>query len=213
MKRLYILLALLIVTASYAGAQVVTERCWHLDKVQFLEHKQDFWRSHKLFSTSARPYSAATGGFYNLTEAQYGFGLSVISVPFSHHYGGVTSTFGWRFGNGMALGAGVGYHQYNEGNGVPVYADIRYFMGKQRVKFFFAIPGGVLLNFEDFQNYSRVFANPSLGIVVPLAKNTKLSFSAGLLSMADRDFFDTPGTAPAWRDSFVNMRLGLLFGK
>ncbi|NLI08269.1 MAG: hypothetical protein GX457_14445 [Thermotogaceae bacterium] len=213
MKRLYTVAILILLTASYASAQVVTERCWHLDKVQFLEHKQDFWRSHKMFSTSARVYAGSTGGFYNLTEVQYGFGLIVISVPFSHHYAGITSTAGWRFGGGLALGGGLGYHQYNDGYGMPVFADIRYFMGKQRVKFFFAVPGGVLMNFDDFQNYSRIFANPSLGIIVPLAKNTHLSFSAGLFSMADRDFFNTPGTPPAWRDSFVNMRLGLLFGK
>ncbi len=54
MKRLYTILVVLILTASYAGAQIVTERCWHLDKVQFLQHKQDFWRSHKLFSTTAQ---------------------------------------------------------------------------------------------------------------------------------------------------------------
>ncbi len=57
MKRLYTIIAVLILTASYAGAQIVTERCWHLDKVQFLQHKQDFWRSHKLYSTSAQPVS------------------------------------------------------------------------------------------------------------------------------------------------------------
>ncbi len=75
MKRLFTLAILFLLTASYASAQIVTERCWHLDKVQFLQHKQDFWRTHKLFSTSASPMSGVTGGFYNLTEAQYGFGL------------------------------------------------------------------------------------------------------------------------------------------
>jgi len=213
MKRLYIFAVLIILTASYASAQVVTERCWHLDKVQFLDQKQDFWRSHRLFSTSARPYGAVSGGFYNLTEAQYGFGLSVISVPFSHHYMGLTTINGYRFTSGLALGVGVGYHQYNDGYGIPLYGDIRYFMGKQRNKFFFAIPGGVLLNFEDFKEYSRIFANPSAGIIVPLTKSTHLSFSAGLFSMFDKDFFNTPGTPPEWRHSFVNMRLGLLFGK
>ena len=42
MKRLYIFLIALLFTASYAGAQIVTERCWHLDKVQFLAAQTRF---------------------------------------------------------------------------------------------------------------------------------------------------------------------------
>jgi hypothetical protein len=203
MKRLYIIIAVLILTASYAAGQVTTERCFHLDKVQFLQHKQDFWRSHKLYSTTARETTGITGGYYNLTELQYGFGLGLIDVPYSEHYVGIN---GYRFGNGLALGVGVGYNQYNDGYAVPVYADIRYFMGKQRIKFFLAVPGGFFLNFDDFQNYSRVFGNPSAGLIVPLSKSLHLSFSAGLLTQYTI-------TSPHNRDSFVNMRLGLLFGK
>ena len=206
MKRLYTIIAVIILMASYASAQVVTERCWHLDKVQFLEHKQDFWRTHKMFSTSARPYSAFTGGYYNLTEVQYGFGLGLVNVPYSNHYAGISTINGYRFGSGLALGVGVGYNQYNDGYTVPVYADVRYFMGKQRVKFFLAVPGGFFLNFQDFDDYSRVFGNPSVGLIVPLAKSTHLSFSTGLLTQYTI-------SKPHNRDSFINMRLGLLFSK
>ncbi len=206
MKRLFSLLVVLTLTAIYASAQVVTERCWHLDKVQFMEHKQDFWRSHKLFSTSAIPVSGISGGWYNLTEAHYGFGLGMVDIPYSHHYAGISTTAGYRFGGGLALGIGAGYNRYNNGYTVPVYADIRYFIGKERVKFFVAVPGGFNLNFKDFKDYSRVFGNPSLGLIVPLAKSTHLSFSAGLLTQYTL-------SKPHNRDSFVNMRLGLLFGK
>ena len=206
MKRLYTILIVMALSVSYAGAQVVTERCWHLDKVQFLQHKQDFWRSHTLYSTSARPYSAISGGYYNLTEVQYGFGLGVIDVPYSNHYAGISTINGYRFGNGLALGVGVGYNRYNDGYTVPLYADVRYFMGNQRVKFFFAVPGGFFLNFDNLEDYSRIFGNPTLGLIVPLAKSLHLSFSAGLLSQY---YISKPRN----RDSFVNMRLGLLFGK
>jgi hypothetical protein len=206
MKRLYTILIALMLTASFAAAQITTERCFHLDKVQFLQHKQDFWRSHTLYSTSGQPVSTISGGYYNLTELQYGFGLGVVDVPYSHHYGGISTINGYRFGNGLALGVGVGYNYYNDGYAVPLYADVRYFMGKQRVKFFLAVPGGFFLNFENFQDYSRVFGNPSAGLIVPLAKSLHLSFSAGLLTQYTI-------TAPHNRDSFVNMKLGLLFGK
>jgi hypothetical protein len=206
MKRLSSIIVALILTASFAAAQITTERCFHLDKVQFLQHRQDFWRSHTLYSTSAQPFEALNGGYYNLTEVQYGFGLGLIDVPYSEHYAGISTINGYRFGNGLALGVGLGYNQYNDGYTVPVFADIRYFMGKQRIKFFLALPGGFFLNFKDFEDYSRVFANPSAGLIVPLAKSLHLSFSAGLLTQYTI-------TSPHYRDSFVNMKLGLLFGK
>jgi len=206
MKRLYIVFIVMILSASYAGAQVVTERCWHLDKVQFMQHKQDFWRSHVLYSTTGRPISAITGGYYNLTEVQYGFGLGLIDVPYSHHYAGISTINGYRFGNGLALGVGVGYNKYNDGYSVPLYADVRYFMGQQRVKFFVAVPGGFFVNFDNMKDYSRVFGNPSIGLIVPLAKSLHLSFSAGLLTQYTI-------SSPHNRDSYANMRLGILFGK
>lgn len=211
MKRLYTIIIVFFFAVSFASSQIVIERCWHLDKVQFLDQKQDFWRSHRLFSTSARPYGTMTGGLYNLTELQYGFGLAKVDVPFSHHYMGISSILGYRFGGGLALGGGVGYNQYNDGYTVPLFADVRYFMGKQRVKFFAAADGGFYFNFKNFKDYSRVFANPSLGLIVPLAKSTNLSFSAGLLSMFDRDLLTRNGAG--YRDSYVNMKLGLLFGR
>lgn len=213
MKRLYTVLAALIFAASFAGAQVVTERCWHLDKVQFLQHKQDFWRTHKLYSTSAQPFSVITGGYYNLTEIQYGFGLAGTEPPFSHHFAGITTVNGWRFGNGLALGVGVGYYSYNDGYGLPLYGDIRYFMGSQRVKFFVAGSGGFLMNFEDFKDFSRVFVNPAAGLIVPLAKNMQLSFSAGLLTQYNRSYFEMTDPWGRYRDSFITMKLGLIFGK
>jgi len=216
MKRLYTILIVLALTASYAGAQIVTERCFHLDKVQFLEHKQDFWRSHKLYSTSARPVSLFTGGYYNVTEATYGFGLKVITTPYSHNHVGITTINGWRFGNGLAVGLGVGYLKYNydeadTGWMLPVYGDVRYFIGNQKNKFFISADGGFLFNFENFQENARYFINPAAGIVIPVSRNAHLSFSVGLFTQYDYDFFNR--TDSGIRDSFINFKLGLLFGK
>jgi hypothetical protein len=210
MKRLYIIAVLFILTASYASAQVVTERCWHLDKIQFLDQKQDFWRSHKLYSTTAKPLDMITGGYYNLTEGHYGFGLYDRSVSFSDHYIGITTVNGWRFGNGVALGVGVGYFNYNDGYAVPLFGDARYFIGKQKNKFFFMGSGGFLLNFKDSKEYSRFFGNPGAGIAIPLARSTQLSFSVGLMSQWVISKFTQEYSR---RDSFINMKLGLIFGK
>ena len=210
MKRLYPILIILMLTAPFAAAQVTTERCFHLDKVQFLQQRQDFWRSQKLFSTAAKGYSSVTGGFYSLTEGHYGFGLKLTNVPFSEHYAGITTIGGYRFGGGLALGGGVGYFGYNDGYTIPIIGDVRYFMGKQRVKFFVMGDGGFLMNFKDFKDYSRVFVNPGAGLIVPLSQQFSLSFSAGLFTQWDRNYFKD---GPGYRNSYINMRLGLLFGK
>ena len=218
MKRLYIVLIALLFTASYAGAQIVTERCWHLDKVQFLAHKQDFWRSHKLFSTTAKSYSSVSGGIYNITEAHYGFGLVHKNTPFSHHFSGITTIFGWRFGSGLALGAGTGWLPYDFGiDGrdpgwmLPVIGDARYYIGQQKNKFFIMVDGGFLINFKDFSDQTRYFLNPGVGITIPLTSGTALTFGAGLYTQYDYNFF---GRIPEGgiRDTFINMKLGLNFG-
>ena len=181
MKRLYTILVILMLAAPFAVAQVATERCFHLDKIQFLQQRQDFWRAQKIFSTGARE-TAVSGGYYNLTELQYGIGLALTNEPYADHYAGITTVNGYRFGGGLAIGGGVGYYQYNEGYDIPLYGDIRYYMGKQRVKFFVMGSGGFLMNFKDFKDYSRVFVNPGAGLIIPLTKSMHLSFAAGLMT-------------------------------
>ena len=217
MKRLFAIAAMMFVMVSYSSAQIVTERCWHLDKVQFLEHQQDFWRSHKLFSTSSRAYGGVTGGLYNITEGTYGFGLVKKNTPFSHHFAGITTAFGWMSGGGLAVGGGLGFMSYDFGidgrDGgwmLPVFADARYFIGKQKNKFFVMVDGGFLFNFEDFRENARYFMNPGLGITIPMAKSAQLSFSAGLFTQYDYNFFSRIPEGGI-RDSFINMRLGLIF--
>jgi hypothetical protein len=210
MKRFLTLSFLILISGIYASAQVVTERCWHLDKMQFLDHRQDFWRSHKLFTTAEQPIQA--GGMYNITEVHYGFGLAIIEPPYAHHYVGATTAVGWRLRGGFALGGGTGFLKYNDGYTVPLYADMRYFMGRQRVQFFFAMPAGFLLNFDNFRDYSKVFANPGVGLIVPVFRNTHLSFSTGLFTQIDREIFDDSSFDGPWHDSFINLKLGLLFG-
>jgi len=212
MKRLLSLVFLFLLVACYSSAQVNAERCWHLEKMQFLDHRQDFWKSYKIFTAEERPNARMGGGMYSHTEVQYGFGLYIIEPPFAHHVTGATTALGWSYPGGFALGGGAGFLKYNDGYTVPLYADIRYFMGKQKVRFFVAMPAGFLLNFDNFRDYSKVFANPSLGLTVPIFKETHISFSTGLFTQIDREIFDDPSFNAPWHDSFINLKLGLLFG-
>jgi len=212
MKRLLSLVFLFLLVACYSSAQVNAERCWHLEKMQFLDHRQDFWKSYKIFTAEERPNARMGGGMYSHTEVQYGFGLYIIEPPFAHHVTGVTTALGWRYPGGFALDGGTGFLKYNDGYTVPLYADLRYIIGKQKVKFFIAMPAGFLLNFDNFRDYSKVFANPSLGLTVPIFKETHISFSTGLFTQIDREVFDDPSFNAPWHDSFINLKLGLLFG-
>ena len=203
---------LFLLVACYSSAQVNAERCWHLEKMQFLDHRQDFWKSYKIFTAEERPNARMGGGMYSHTEVQYGFGLYIIEPPFAHHVTGVTTALGWSYPGRLALGGGTGFLKYNDGYTVPLYADLRYIIGKQKVKFFIAMPAGFLLNFDNFRDYSKVFANPSLGLTVPIFKETHISFSTGLFTQIDREVFDDPSFNAPWHDSFINLKLGLLFG-
>jgi hypothetical protein len=155
--------------------------------------------------------SMFSGGYYNLTEGHYGWGLGETYAPFSERFFGITTVNGMRFGGGLALGVGVGYLAYNDGYLVPLYGDLRYYIGKQKNKFFAMASGGMLFNFEDFNDNSRVFFNPGAGITVPVTKNSHLSFAVGYLVQYDVDYFSDK--IEGFRDSFINMKLGLLFGK
>ena len=212
MKRLLSLVFLFLLVACYSSAQVNAERCWHLEKMQFLDHRQDFWKSYKIFTAEERPNARMGGGMYSHTEVQYGFGLYIIEPPFAHHVTGVTTALGWSYPGGFALGGGTGFLKYNDGYTVPLYADLRYIIGKQKVKFFIAMQAGFLLNFDNFRDYSKVFANPSLGLTVPIFKETHISFSTGLFTQIDREIFDDASFDAPWHDSFINLKLGLLFG-
>lgn len=210
MKRALSLLAAVVLTTLAASSQVVTERCYHLDKIQFLDQRQDFWRSHVLYSTASKPMSMISVGYYNLVEFHYGWGLASTSTPFSHHFVGASMVNGFRLGGGLAVGLGVGYYKYNDGWMLPVYLDGRYVFGKQKNKFFAMVSGGMLFNFEDFQANTRYFLNPGAGIIIPLAKGIQMAPSVGLFTQYDYDFF---GRNVNIRDSFINLKIGFLFGK
>jgi hypothetical protein len=213
MKRLYILVLTALLPLGCTLAQTATERCWHLDNIKFLDLRQDFWRSHQAFITGEKSDYGLGTGLYNITEVQYGFGLGIVDYPFAHHIAGATTALGWRFGNGFAIGGGTGFFTYNQGYTVPLFADMRYFMGSQRVKFFVALPAGFMLNFDNFRDYSKVFVNPGVGLLLPVSERIHFSFTTGLLTQIDREIFDDPSYNAPWHDSFINLKLGLLFSR
>ncbi|MZP57167.1 MAG: hypothetical protein GT600_17170, partial [Bacteroidales bacterium] len=97
-------------------------------------------------------------------------------------------------------GGGLGVHVHEEATLFPVYLDIRYSFNAQEIVPFLAGAGGIMLDFTNIADNTRIFINPSIGLKYVAANRKSVSFSTGLMV--------TTG-GPNARKSFVNFRLGL----
>lgn len=140
-------------------------------------------------------------GYVNITEIVGGPGLSATEFPYSKYYTGITTFNGYQFTRNIKAGIGVGIHWHNEATLFPAYIDARYSFSAQRVVPFFAAAGGLALNFNDLDNRSWLFINPSVGVRYVAANRMAVTFSAGLMSMAGEGN----------RHSFVSFKAGMEF--
>jgi hypothetical protein len=177
MKRLLASIALLIIFVATASAQPY-------DKVARTPKLNYDWRP----------------GFVSITELTGAFGLRVTETDLSKYYYGITTIAGYQFTRNMKAGVGIGMHWHNQGTLFPLYLDMRYSFNAQEIVPFFAGAGGLMLDFNDLMNDTRVFINPSAGLRYVAANRTAVTFSTGLMV--------TTG-GPAERKSFLNFKLGL----
>lgn len=202
MKKL-LLLILIISGFTITAAAQTTERCFHLDHINFLNLDPAFWQRHSIASVANRPDESLKTKYYNVTELNGGIGLSVVNVPYSNRFYGITTVNGLLLKNRLGLGIGIGADSYNGGWLIPVYGDARYYFDLGLISLFAIGEGGVKISPDDFGNKTRVFVSPGIGAALPLTTNSKIVFSAGLLSQWQFD--------DKRRDSFINLRLGVLF--
>ena len=94
---------------------------------------------------------------YNITEANYGFGLewkntrfhTILQVSPQSSVGDLATDWHWcRY---RISSYDFGMESRDGGWMLPVIGDARYYMGKQKNKFFVMLDGGFLINFEDFK--------------------------------------------------------------
>lgn len=140
-------------------------------------------------------------GYVNITELTGGPGLSATAFPYSKYYFGITTINGYQFSRNIKAGIGVGIHMHNDGTLFPAFIDARYSFNSQKWVPFVAAAGGLALNFNDLNNGTWMFLNPSAGLRYVAAKRTAVSFSAGLMSM----------TGEGTRNSFVSFKAGVEF--
>ena len=100
----------------------------------------------------------------------------------------------------VKAGAGIGVHFHNEGTLYPLFIDVRLNLNSQEIIPYISGTAGLLFDFTDLDNETRLFINPSAGLRYVAANKTAVTLSTGLM-------VTTGGSTP--RKSFVNFRLGI----
>lgn len=151
-------------------------------------------------SSVLNPFS----GYVNITEFGSGLGLSVTSVPYSKYYFGLTTVNGYQANENLLVGIGLGFHFYNKGYLLPLYASGRltYPISGSRLSPYANLDGGLLINFGNSGNENRVFLNPVVGTRYTI--NPALAFDMGVGILAQK-------LHEKKRDTFLNLKMGIVF--
>lgn len=142
-------------------------------------------------------------GYVNITELDYGIGLSDTNVPYSKYHFGLTSFNGYQINRFFIVGGGTGILFYNDGFLVPLYLSgrITYPVVNRKTAPYLNTDAGALFNLENFNGGTRLFVNPAIGIRYTLSQTVALNLSMGLFTQMG------PFTN---RDSFLNFKLGVI---
>ena len=139
-------------------------------------------------------------GFVTTGEITGAYGLGLVFDELSKYYYGFNATAGYQFSRNIKAGVGTGIHIHNDGTLFPLYIDFRMNLNSQEVVPYISGAGGVMLDFDDLTNETRVFINPLLGLRYIAANRTAVTFATGVM-------VSTGG--PSQRKSFLNFKLGI----
>ena len=139
-------------------------------------------------------------GFVSITELTGGIGMGDTNSELSKNYYGITTIAGYQFSRYIKAGAGVGVQVHNGGTLFPLFLDFRLNMNSQEIVPFLSGSGGIMLNFNDIIDETRIFINPMAGLRYVAVNRTAICFSSGLM-------VSTGG--PAERKSYLNFKLGV----
>ena len=148
-------------------------------------------------------------GYINLNEFTGAYGLGSTDVPYSKYFYGLTTIHGYEFNikpfninTGLAVGAGAGMLFYGDGTIFPLFLDLRYTLNFNKISPFVFGSGGLLLNFDDLNELSKLYANAGAGLKIKISSKVALNIGPGLLVQFGKD--DS-------RDAFVNLKAGVSF--
>lgn len=161
---------------------------------------------------SAQTYRYQSQGIYNLTELHIGYGLQGNVEPNEIGFTGLTTMAGYTFTRSLAAGLGVGILAYNGSNVIPLYLDGGYYFknfGLGKMRLFIKADAGLLFRLNGDVSPTRFFANPTAGMLIPVARRKEISVSFGLFTQYDPD--NTDNTQQNQLTNFINAKIGLRF--
>jgi hypothetical protein len=150
-----------------------------------------------------KPYSNINSapGYITINELTIGAGLGQTNVDYSKSFMGFTTIHGYQINKSFVMGGGTGLSFYNGGMLLPLFLDMRYrFMIDKWTPYVFG-DGGLLLNFADFNNGTRMFLNPGAGVRYAFNEKFGVNFSTG--------FWMQMGGSN--RDTFINFKIGVVY--
>ncbi|MBN2480959.1 MAG: hypothetical protein JXB19_04405 [Bacteroidales bacterium] len=149
-------------------------------------------------------------GYINITEFIPAIGLAATQAAYSKYFFGITNINGYQisFKDNMTnkklqTGLGAGVFFYNEGTLFPLFLDFRFIWEINNIAPYVFADGGGLLSFKDFNQYSRLFADPGLGVRYTVAESLAVNLGIGLHVQSRNETHA--------HDSFINLKLGLVF--
>jgi hypothetical protein len=147
--------------------------------------------------------------YVSINDLTYGYGLGSTISPYAKQYTGLTTMHGYQLNiyglhikRSLIAGLGTGVLFYAGGPLIPLYLDFRYIWSFKKISPFIYDDNGVLLNYGNLINATKMFINSGAGIKFKISGSIAANFAAGL--------FVQMGPIVS-RDSFVNLKVGVIY--
>ena len=142
----------------------------------------------------------SNAGFITINELTGGIGLGETGPPYSKSFWGFTTVNGYQTDFNFIAAIGTGLSFYNGGMLVPLFLDFRYEFNLDQFKPYIFVDGGLLFNFSDFKEGTKLFINPGIGVKHYFSEKMSITLGGGLLIQYRPD-----------RDSFINIKAGVSY--
>jgi hypothetical protein len=149
-----------------------------------------------------RPYAILDSkpGYITINELQAGIGLAKTEVPYSKSMFGFTTVHGYQVTKSFIVAGGAGALFYDGGMLAPLFMDMRLNFRISTLTPYAYGDGGVLMNFSDLVEGSKIFINAGAGIRYGFSRQIAANLSAG--------YWVQNGVS---RDSFIIVKAGITF--
>lgn len=121
-------------------------------------------------------------GYFNATELIVGIGsgeVKRIGYPYNDvknnsQFYGIRTSHGFQVSSNFAFGIGTGIILGNYDDYIPIYVDLRFPFGKNKIRTSLNLIGGGMLGYS-----SRYFINPSIGMKIYLNNSSSFNLNLG----------------------------------